>query len=108
MGDKKEKQLYTEMNTKWKDFRLDGVEPITSVGKKLQNEVIDKRALAWLADAFVISLIGNHKTGIHHITKGQDIVRKYVNPDNFDKAHSILFEELSMALRRAMLKIENL
>ena len=53
-------------------------------------------------------MVGYHKIGINKITKMQDIVRKYVSPENFNKAHSILNEELSMAMRRAMLKIENL
>ena len=99
--DQKKAREYTDMSFKWRDFRL-------QEDTKEVNEVIDKRALAWLVDAYVVALIGNHKTGIAQITKGQDIVRKYVNPDNFDKAYSILNEELSTAMRRAMLKIENL
>ena len=93
-------RLYTDMSFKWRDFRLQERDHV--------DEVIDKRALAWLVDAFVIALIGDHKIGINKITKMQDIVRKYVSPENFNKAHNILNEELSMAMRRAMVKIENL
>jgi len=101
MRDKKKAKTYTDMSFKWRDYRLQEM-------KDEVNEVIDKRALAWLADAIVVALIGNHKAGLSGITKGQDHIRKYVSPENFDEAHKILLEEITMALRKAALKIENL
>jgi len=96
------KKVYTDINRQWKDFRLD------DMADKPVNEVIDKRALAWLSDSIIVALIGNHKTGIAQLSKRQDIVRKYVNANNFQEAYNILHEELGMALRRAAIKLENL
>lgn len=98
-----DKKLYTNINKNWKDYRLDD-----EAFKKPLDETIDKRGLAWLADAITVSLIGNHKTGIAQITKRQDIIRKYVNENNFDKAHRILYEEITMALRKAAIKFEKM
>lgn len=98
MKDQKKARLYTDMGSKWKDFRLQDPNRV--------NEVIDKRELAYLADAVVRALIGSQKTGLSQMTKRDSALRKLVTDENFTKMYNDLYTEITMALRKVAVKYD--
>lgn len=99
--DQKKAKLFTEMSFKWRDFRL-------QEDTKEVNEVIDKRAISYLTEAIVLTLIGNKKAGISKLSGNatDKIIRKYVDESNFDETHKKLYEEINKALQRFMLTVD--
>jgi hypothetical protein len=98
MKDQKKARLYTDMGSKWKDFRLQDPNRV--------NEVIDKRELAHLADAVTRALIGNQKTSLSQMTKRDSAIRKLVSDENFTKVYNDLYAEIAMALRKVAMKYD--